>query len=643
MSLPQTFMDELRSRISLADLVGKRVSWDARKSNRGRGDWWAPCPFHQEKTASFHVDDRKGFYYCFGCHAKGDAIAFIRETENLGFMEAVQALAAEAGMEMPAEDPAAQARAARRTDLTEIMEMAVRQYRRHLSTAQGIEAKEYLQRRGLGPEIQERFGIGFAPDARRFLWDHLTGQGIDGARLIAAGLAAEPDGGGAPYDRFRGRIMFPIRDPRGRCIAFGGRAMDPNARAKYLNSPETDLFDKGRTLYNHGPAREAVGQGAALVVCEGYMDAIALVEAGFGGAVAPLGTAITEHQLQMLWRIAPEPVLALDGDRAGLRAAMRLVDLALPLMQAGQGLRFAVLPPDTDPDDLIRRQGAAAMQAQIDAAQPMIDLLWRRETEGHRFDSPERRAALDRRLQALTAAIGDDTLRRHYRDELRQRQWQLARPPRGRRGAPVPTASPAALSSALASGDPRLAEDLREAVILAVLLRTPAIIAEVEDALLALEMVGPGHAAIRDALIAWQAGHSGDIEGFVAKRAGADRLDMLFARPHLAVVPAVRVPGDTETALACVTLELRKLAARRGVEEELREAAEDPAGLDDQRLVWRLGQAAEARQRAESHLMEDRRAYETGDNGARLDRSERDTFARLVDGIDFTKTGRVRG
>src|SRR6056297_1217754 len=382
MSLPPGFLDELRTRTSLAQVAGRKVMWDNRKSNQGKGDMWAPCPFHQEKTASFHVDDRKGFYYCFGCHAKGDAIAFIRETENLGFMEAVQALAAEAGMEMPAEDPAAQARAARRTDLTEIMEMAVRQYRRHLSTAQGIEAKEYLQRRGLGPEIQERFGIGFAPDARRFLWDHLTGQGIDGARLIAAGLAAEPDGGGAPYDRFRGRIMFPIRDPRGRCIAFGGRAMDPNARAKYLNSPETDLFDKGRTLYNHGPAREAVGQGAALVVCEGYMDAIALVEAGFGGAVAPLGTAITEHQLQMLWRIAPEPVLALDGDRAGLRAAMRLVDLALPLMQAGQGLRFAVLPPDTDPDDLIRRQGAAAMQAQIDAAQPMIDLLWRRETEG---------------------------------------------------------------------------------------------------------------------------------------------------------------------------------------------------------------------------------------------------------------------
>ena len=291
MSLPPGFLDELRTRTSLSQVVGRKVMWDPRKSNQGKGDMWAPCPFHQEKTASFHVDDRKGFYYCFGCHAKGDAISFVRETENVDFMEAIRILAAEAGMTMPERDPQAQAKADRRTQLADAMDVAVQYFRLQLKTAAGSAARDYLDRRGLKEVTQDRFEIGFAPDSWQGLWDHLKSKNVEDDLILGCGLAKPSTKGGKPYDTFRGRIMFPIRDARGRCIAFGGRAMDPNDNAKYLNSPETELFDKSRTLYNFGPAREAAGKGQPLLVAEGYMDVIALVEGGFGAAVAPLGTA----------------------------------------------------------------------------------------------------------------------------------------------------------------------------------------------------------------------------------------------------------------------------------------------------------------------------------------------------------------
>ena len=268
MSLPPGFLDDLRTRISLSQVVGRKVMWDSRKSNQAKGDMWAPCPFHQEKSASFHIDDRKGFYYCFGCHAKGDLISFVRETENVGFIDAVAMLAQEAGMTMPAQDPKAQEKADERTQLGDVMEQAVQYYRLQLNTAPAAEARAYLTRRGLSEDTQNRFDMGFAPDIPQGLFKHMTAKGIAVDLLIAAGLCAKPDDGGATYDRFRGRILFPIRDARGRCIALGGRSLDPNARAKYLNSPETELFDKGRSLYHHGPAREAAGKkGPALDCC----------------------------------------------------------------------------------------------------------------------------------------------------------------------------------------------------------------------------------------------------------------------------------------------------------------------------------------------------------------------------------------
>ena len=416
MSLPPGFLDELRNRLSLSDVVGRKVLWDKRKSNAAKGDFWAPCPFHQEKTPSFHVDDRKGFYYCFGCQAKGDAITFVKEVENVSFIEAVEILARDAGIPMPERrhDPEAAERKDWLTRLAEVMEQAVRLYGLALRSAAGQGARDYVARRGLTEAALKRFEIGYAPDARHHQTEFFKDKGVlDEA--VAAGLLIRPDDGGAPYDRFRGRLMFPIRDPRGRCIAFGGRALEAGAKAKYLNSPETELFHKGRTLYNHGPAREAAGKPAnkpaGVIVAEGYMDVIALVSAGFDHAVAPLGTAVTEEQLALMWRMADEPVIALDGDQAGQRAAERLVDLALPKLEPGKSLRFCILPEGRDPDDLIRDEGPGAMQRALEAAKPLVEMLWRRETGAEVLDTPERRAAFDQRLKAalgrIAATVGD--------------------------------------------------------------------------------------------------------------------------------------------------------------------------------------------------------------------------------------------
>ncbi len=648
MSLPPGFLDELRTRTSLTQVVGRKVTWDQRKSNQGKGDMWAPCPFHQEKTASFHVDDRQGFYYCFGCHAKGDAISFVRETENIGFMEAVELLARETGIEMPARDPKAQEKADRRTLLTKVMENAVQFYCLQLKTAAGGPAREYLDGRGLTDAALKRWDIGFAPDNRQALWSHLTGENIEPALIIDAGLAAKPDDGGAPYDRFRGRIIFPIRDAQGRCIALGGRAMAANARAKYLNSPETALFDKGRSLYNFAPAREAAGKGQPLVVAEGYMDVIALSGAGFAASVAPLGTAITEEQIRLLWRIDPEPIIALDGDTAGLRAAMRLIDIALPLLEVGQSLRFAVMPPGQDPDDVLRVSGVGAMKALIDHAQPMVRLLWQRETEGKVFDSPERKATLDKTLRTAIMTIKDKSIRGHYGQEIKDLRWQLFRPVqsgaqrfssgKGRQFEAQKTASSATKNSFLAkSVHGNQEEFLREAAILAILIRNPSVLSEFETALEVLHMTSGDHQAILNVLLQNVSATDTKIGTIVDDELGATILENLFALNHVAIIPAVHSPGDTEAASLCISQELAKLAANQGAEREISDAAQDMGDLADEGITWRLGQAAEARNKAVASQTEDKTEYETSDTGALMKRDERKTFDELLNKITFAK------
>ncbi len=663
MALPPGFLDELRNRISLSDVVGRKVTWDQRKSQPSKGDYWSPCPFHHEKTASFHVEDRKGFYYCFGCHAKGDALKFVQETENVSFMEAVDILAGEAGLEMPKRDPRAQEKQDRRSLLAEVMEQAVQFFRLQLNTGAGTAARAYLDRRGLKAPALERWEIGFAPDGWQNLWDALRSKGVPEDLIMGAGLAKPSNKGGKPYDTFRNRIMFPIRDARGRAIAFGGRAMDPNDNAKYLNSPETELFDKGRSLYNHGPARAAAGREAPLVVAEGYMDVIALAEGGFTASVAPLGTAVTDTQLQMLWKMSDEPIIALDGDKAGIRAAMRLIDMALPLLEAGKSLRFAVMPDGKDPDDMIRAEGPEAVQAVLDKAIPMVRLLWQRETEGKVFDSPERKAALDKALREKIKLIRDPSIRRHYGEDIKELRWQLFKGSRsdgfkpggqknggyqkraggfrdgGRapwRGAPAGPVS-TTRASLLMNADERAFVQMREAVVLATLISTPDVIAEYESNLDRLECQDSDHAMLRDMILRYGIDAPERLREEIDYNLGPYALENLMALRHVAISAGVRNPGDVDTAQLVLAEEIAKLESARGLNEELAEATDDIRALEDEALTWRVSQAAEARNKAVRSESEDRANYDIADNGVRLDREERDSFGALLDRIGFSK------
>ncbi len=642
MSLPNGFLDELRTRVTLSAIVGRKVTWDMRKSNLAKGDFWAPCPFHQEKSASFHVDDRKGYYYCFGCHAKGDAVTFVKESENMGFMEAVEVLAREAGMQMPSRDPKAAERADRRTQLQAVMDEAVKFYRLQLKTGAGAAARDYLAgKRRLTEAAWDRWDIGWSPENAQAVVEALKAKGIPPELMVASGVVAKHDSGRL-YDRFHARIIFPIRDARGRVISLGGRSLDPNARAKYLNGPETELFDKGRNLFNHGPAREAAGKGRPLIVAEGYMDVIALSEAGFTAAVAPLGTAVTEEQLRMIWRIADEPILALDGDKAGLQAAQRVIDLALPLLEAGKALRFAILPGGMDPDDLLKAQGAPAMQAVLDGARPMVQLLWQRETEGRDFDSPERRAALDKVLRTHLARIADPSIRNHYADEMKRLRRELfgsfdARPfqpgpfrPRGR-NAPPGGALAATRSSLLVQAEGPVDEILREAVILATAILHPALIHRFESALERLDLTGEGHETLRHLILS----HADDADPQARIRAAAPgALDALLQRPHVAIAPPVRNASDDELAALCLAEELAKLEARRGVRREIEDAMEDFDGLPDEGLTWRLSKAAEARHRSEHGAARD--SSDLGEDRAALSRH----LQSLIDSQVWVKKNR---
>jgi len=638
MSLPPGFLDELRERVSLSDIAGRKVTWDKRKSQPSKGDWWAPCPFHQEKTPSFHVDDRKGFYYCFGCQAKGDAITFLKEAENLSFIEAVERLASEAGMAMPAEqrDPAAAEKRNHLARLAEVMEQAVRLFGLGFRGQAGVGARAYAERRGLTADTLKRFEIGYAPDARHTLTQHFQQRGqLDDA--ITAGLVIKPEDGGQPYDRFRDRLMFPIRDGRGRCIAFGGRALGQGAMAKYLNSPETPLFHKGRTLYNVGPAREAAGKSGQLLVAEGYMDVIALAQAGFDHAVAPLGTAITEAQLALMWKIAPEPVIALDGDAAGLRAAHKLVDLALPHLAPGRSLGFCLMPEGQDPDDLITAEGADGMAAAIAAAVPLSEVLWRREAEAAPIDTPERRAALDARLKAALGQIADPAVRVHYAAAFREKRRALFEPPRpaapgpapmgrrmpmvsggigggpgggrpgmaGRRGwLPPQGPTTETRNSWLAKAPRESALRNREATILAIALANPDAAAALEHEIEDMPLIAPDLEPLRGALVEALGAGEASAEAIAARLSEAPETTLARypgARAHPLVgarQPMARARAILAEAIARHRAELACAAERADARGEFAEA-------EGEDWTWRLRQAELDRLRIESDALRD--------------------------------------
>lgn len=423
MSLSPAFLDELRARTTLSTLIGKTV-----KVTKAGREYKACCPFHNEKTPSFTINDEKGFYHCFGCGAHGDAIRWMTENRGLPFMDAVKELALAAGMEVPAPDPRAARKAEQAQTLHDVTQAAQDWFVGQLGGIEGAAARAYLDRRGIRPDIAKAFGFGFAPDSRGKLKEALKEHGLP--RLIEAGLLIDPDADGEaarkrePYDRFRGRLMLPIRDQRGRVIAFGGRIIG-EGEPKYLNSPDTPLFDKGRTLYNLDRASPASRHSGRVIVVEGYMDVIALSQAGFPESVAPLGTALTEHQIERLWKMVEVPVLCFDGDAAGQKAAMRAAMRALPLLRPGHSLAFATLPPGQDPDDLVKASGPQAFAQVLDGAEPLIDRIWNHELAAAPLDTPEQRAGLKARLRAITESIADADIRAHYAAIFRERHDEL--------------------------------------------------------------------------------------------------------------------------------------------------------------------------------------------------------------------------
>ncbi len=409
-------LEEILRRTDLVQLVGRRVKLE----RRGR-IFWGLCPFHKEKSPSFKVENERRNYKCFGCGLGGDAFRWLTETEGLSFPEAVQRLAGEAGVDLPQWTHEDEAREQQKKSLYEIVESACAWFEKQLRLSAGSGARAYLASRGLDEESWQRFRLGYAPTGRAALIEHLKGQRVAVDDIVAAGLARTGDGESGPRDFFFDRVMFPIADARGRIVAFGARALASDAKPKYINTGETSLFSKGQLLYNFATARSAALKSGTILVAEGYMDVIALVRAGFEAAVAPLGTALTQDQLALLWRTAPEPILSFDGDEAGLRAARRAAEMAMPLLKPGMSLRFALLPTGEDPDSLIRTQGAGAMTALIENATPLVDMIWRTETEGRDFDTPERKAALIARFNERLVPIASTDVRRFYLDTLAEK------------------------------------------------------------------------------------------------------------------------------------------------------------------------------------------------------------------------------
>ncbi len=575
MSLPPAFLDELRARVPLAPVVGRRV-----KLTRAGREWKGCCPFHNEKTPSFYVNDDKGFYHCFGCGAHGDVIRFLTEQEGLGFIDAVKQLAAQAGMEVPSESPESRARAEVSDTLQAVAGQAAGWFQAQLRGAAGASAWVYLERRGVSAAMIKDFALGFAPDSRTALKSALKAVGEE--KLFEAGLIGRADNG-ETYDRFRGRLMFPIRDRRGRVVGFGGRALG-DVQPKYLNSSDGPLFDKGRLLYNLDRAQAIAHKSGRLVVVEGYMDVIGVAQAGIAELVAPLGTAMTEAQLGLAWRQVDEPILCFDGDSAGQRAALRACLRALPLLAAGKSLRIATLPQGEDPDDLVKRGGAPAFEAVLAAAVPLIEYLWRSETEAIDTSTPERRAAVRQRLKAHADTIADASVRALYAADFSARfdAAFLARPERARRpfvpgGKYVAPITGASAALRLRGSDSQSASGEVTAIICG-LLAHPYLADRHGETLAALPLSDPRQSALRDAILAALAmqpdlesadlTHDLDNRGVGALAQAARKTNALrfsFTRAETPVEVATRDFGmlvDTISARARIESELEAATAR---------------------------------------------------------------------------------
>jgi len=624
MRFSQQFLDELRERVTISEVIGRRVTWDRKKTNTGRGDYWACCPFHGEKSPSFHCEDRKGRYHCFGCGVSGDHFRFLMELDGVPFNEAVHQIADIAGVSLPAPDPETERRERERHNLFDVMELATRFFQDQLQAASGARARAYLRDRGLTGRTIETFRLGFATDSRNALKEFLASKGVAKEQIEACGLVVHGPDVPVSYDRFRDRIMFPILSSREKVIAFGGRAMSPDAPAKYLNSNETELFSKGQVLFNFARARRAL-QGAdgagTVIVVEGYMDVIALAQAGVENAVAPLGTALTESQLQLLWKMAPVPVLCFDGDQAGMRAASRAVDLALPALKPGQSLRIALLPDGKDPDDLVKVEGRAPFDKVIAEARALVDMVWLRETSGTSFDTPEKRAELESRLKQITQVIADESVRRHYQQDMRDRQYAFFRPgsqsgneprrsftqrgPQQGRATQTPGPSRSApvsdrlARSGLVAGYATL-PSLRESALALTVVNHPALFFEDFDALRQIEFESREMRRFWQAVMGVAAASGPELtreelltaletQGFDSLMANLDK-QIRFARLWTATEHAA-IEDAREGYQQVLALHMRARALvrqRHEIERELAEAVEHGIEADAERLMLAL-------------------------------------------------------
>ena len=509
MAFPPAFLEEIRNRVALAAIIGRRT----RLVRRGR-EYSGLCPFHNEKTPSFTVNEDKGFYHCFGCGAHGDVITFIMRTDSLSFPEAVERLAGEAGLEVPQSSPEEREQAKRHASLLDAVEAACAFFEKELRSARGRIGLDYLKGRGLDDETIARFRLGYAPDARGALWKALQTAEIPLALAVEAGLLTVSEHGGEPFDRFHGRVIFPISDRRGRTVAFGGRILG-EGQPKYLNSPDSSLFHKGEMLYGVAQARTGIAEQGTAIICEGYMDVIALHRAGFAHAVAPLGTALTERQIDLLWRMTPEPIVCLDGDTAGRRAATRAAERALPMLKPGFSLRFAMVPPPEDPDSLIKAGGPQAMRKVLDDAKPMSEVVWQAALGQYPSDTPERRAALEKALMEGAASIADgrvkEEYRRFFKDKLRETFTPAWRPPapgtrrkpggRTGTGGVIGRGFDGRLPGIGRPSDPHQALLARERMLLLPLIAYPALIETVAEQLGALHFSDPSLDGLRQALL----------------------------------------------------------------------------------------------------------------------------------------------
>jgi DNA primase len=619
MRFAPSFLEELKARLSVSEVVRRKVKLV--KSGR---EWRGLSPFTAEKTPSFFVNDQKMAWFDFSSGKNGNIFDFLMATEGISFPEAVERLAADAGLALPKMTAEAEEQEKRRASLQEVLELAARFFEAELLRERGAKARSYLAGRGLSQDTQKRFRLGYAPADKFALRDALAAKGASGETMIEAGLLISGDDIAVPYDRFRDRVMFPICDRSGRVIAFGGRALDKEAQAKYLNSPETPLFHKGGLLYNHHNARQAAHEKGTVIAVEGYVDVISMSVAGFPHTVAPLGTALTESQCALLWKLAEEPILCFDGDRAGRKAAYRAIDTALPLIGPGRSLRFALLPEGQDPDDLARSGGTAAIEEVLGEALPLVDLIWHRETEGAALATPERRAGLERRLGEICALIPDETLRRYYAADFQNRlaglfgQAFAQAPNRGgwqgggwqgggwkgagqnfsqkfrREGrqsgfsrwgdpanaAPNYIAAPPQIGLALAKS--RLlhqnssATSGREAIIIMILLNHPGLLEAHGEALAGLELTHADTVALKEKLLDFW-GHGGPSDPAALQleieRAGLAparrRLEALKAHACLWVIAPEAADSDAEAALTQAMALHRKM---RALNRELKSA-----------------------------------------------------------------------